>query len=119
MINRDIGLEILEGIREIKVFQESGEFPKIKYVKTLPNYRLRCVFHNDIAVTYDCSPLLKEPLFSPLADESLFNQVRVDPSGYGIIWNNEIDLSESELWLNGKEAENLPLAAVFRDGITQ
>jgi hypothetical protein len=104
MTERDIGLEILEGIREIKAFRQSKEFPKIKSVKPLPDYRLRIIFYNDIAVTYDCSPLLQEALFNPLRDESLFNQARVGFGGYGIVWNDEIDLSESELWLNGMKA---------------
>jgi len=28
--------------------------------------------------------------------------VRVDPGGYGISWNDNIDLSEYELWTNGQ-----------------
>jgi hypothetical protein len=30
--------------------------------------------------------------------------VRVDPGGYGISWNDHIDLSEYELWTNGEPA---------------
>lgn len=29
--------------------------------------------------------------------------VQVDPGGYGISWNDNVDLSENELWINGKE----------------
>jgi hypothetical protein len=29
----------------------------------------------------------------------------VDKHGYGIAWNDELDLSESELWINGLSAE--------------
>jgi hypothetical protein len=101
MTERNIGLEILEGIWEIKAFWQSKEFPKIKSVKPLPDYRLRVVFYNDMVVTYDCSPLLEEAVFNPLSDQSLFNQAQVDSGGYGIVWNDDIDLSESELWLNG------------------
>jgi hypothetical protein len=28
----------------------------------------------------------------------------VDKHGYGIVWNDELDLSESELWINGLPA---------------
>lgn len=31
----------------------------------------------------------------------MFRNVRVDSRGYGIVWNDDLDLSESELWLNG------------------
>jgi hypothetical protein len=37
-----------------------------------------------------------------LENESFFRQVKVDAGGYGISWSDTIDLSESELWLNGK-----------------
>ncbi len=95
------------------------KFPKIESVYALPNYNLLVVFSDGVVKVYDCTPLLKEEVFQPLATEDLFAQVQVGPGGYGIVWNEALDLSESELWLNGKEAENLPLAAVFRDGITQ
>ena len=29
----------------------------------------------------------------------------LDKHGYGIVWNDELDLSESELWINGLPAE--------------
>jgi hypothetical protein len=35
----------------------------------------------------------------------LFNSVHVDKHGYGIVWNDELDLSESELWINGLPAD--------------
>jgi hypothetical protein len=39
-----------------------------------------------------------------LASPAFFNAVRVDPGGYGISWSDDIDLSEYELWTNGKTA---------------
>ena len=32
----------------------------------------------------------------------LFNQVRIYAGGYGVVWNDEIDLSAEELYYNGK-----------------
>ena len=47
----------------------------------------------------------KMPVFSPLRDvPGLFQQVCVDPGGYGISWNDDIDLDASELWENGVPA---------------
>jgi len=89
-------------------------YPKIESVYPLPNYRLLVVFENEIAKVYDCTPLLKEEAFSSLASERLFLQARVGTGGYGVVWNDELDLSESELWLNGVEAEGLPIAVVIR-----
>lgn len=90
------------------------KYPKIESVYALPNYHLLVVFQNNVVKVYDCTPLLEEETFRPLASEKLFTQVRVGAGGYGVIWNDELDLSESELWLNGKEAESLPLMAVIR-----
>ena len=33
----------------------------------------------------------------------LFEQVKVDLGGYGVTWNDEIDLSCNQLWENGYE----------------
>ena len=38
-----------------------------------------------------------------LEDELLFRDVVVDQGGYGIIWNDDLDLSCDELWENGTE----------------
>jgi len=51
---------------------------------------------------YDCAPLLNESVFYPLKDDAFFKNVHVDKTGYGIVWNDNVDLSESELWVNGK-----------------
>lgn len=35
----------------------------------------------------------------------MFSSVVVDQGGYGIIWNDDIDISCDELWANGVEIE--------------
>ncbi len=37
--------------------------------------------------------------------KGLFEQVKVDTGGYGISWNDDIDLSCNELWENGMPIE--------------
>jgi hypothetical protein len=54
---------------------------------------------------YDCQPLLAGGVFARLADEALFQQARVAAHGYGVVWDEELDLAESELWINGIPAE--------------
>ena len=73
-------------------------YPKVKAVQPLEDYRLQVVFDNAVCKVYYCNPLLDKPVFAPLADRWLFLAVRVDPGGYGISWNDDIDLAESELW---------------------
>jgi hypothetical protein len=81
-------------------------YPRINQVNALPNYRLLVTFQNGIVKEYDCTPLLEKAVFRPLREASLFNQVVVGGGGYGIVWNDDIDLSEAKLWLNGVTVEN-------------
>ena len=81
------------------------KYPKIKSVKPLRGKRLLVTFQNNIQKIYDCNHLLKEEAFSPLKNDFLFKSAKVDQGGYGVIWNDEIDLSESEIWINGSLAE--------------
>jgi hypothetical protein len=46
-----------------------------------------------------------------IASAAFFNAVRVDPGGYGVSWSDDIDLSEYELWTNGKTVPNKSLEA--------
>lgn len=80
-------------------------YPRIKAAKPLADWKLRVEFENGVAKVYDCTPLLDKEPFRPLRDEGLFRSVRVDEHGYGIIWNDEIDLAESELWIHGRPVD--------------
>jgi hypothetical protein len=53
-------------------------------------------------------------MFSPLGNPSFFRSFQIDDGGYGIIWNDEMDLSEYELWQNGTivDSESLSIAIV-------
>jgi hypothetical protein len=77
-------------------------YPKIEAVTPMPGKKLLVRFVGGEDKVYDCRPLLTQESFSALQNESLFRQVNVDVGGYGVSWNDRIDLSESELWLNGK-----------------
>lgn len=80
-------------------------YPKIKNVESQRGKRLLVTFSNGIRKIYDCSPLLEDDNFKPLVNDLLFSAVNVDKHGYGVVWTDEIDLSESELWLNGIPAD--------------
>jgi hypothetical protein len=79
------------------------EYPRIKYVSPKPYYLLDVVFENGIQKLYDFKPMLSDERFENLKDLIWFNAVRVDTSGCGIFWDNDHDLSEYELWINGIE----------------
>ena len=80
-------------------------YPKIKSVQSRPGKTLLVEFENGGRKVYDCTPLLKSEAFQSLQDEAIFKCAHTDSHGYGVIWNDDIDLAESEVWLNGRPAE--------------
>lgn len=76
--------------------------PRIKSVEPIGNMKLLVHFDNDIDKTYDCAFLLSRHQFHLLKIPAFFRAVRVDTGGYGISWSDNLDLSEYELWINGK-----------------
>ncbi len=81
-------------------------FHKIKNVSPLPEYKLSVQFAEGVTKIYDVKPLFEKiPIFKSLESNNDFGNVYVDVGGYGIIWNDELDLSCDELWENGVEVE--------------
>jgi len=78
--------------------------PKILTVQPLEDKKLLVKFINGIEKIYDCKPLMEkfEP-FKALENEVFFKQVKVDGGGYGVSWDDKVDLSEHELWTNAVE----------------
>ena len=77
-------------------------FHKIYGVKSLPDMILLVWFAEGEAKQYDVKPLItKWKPFSALCDEQLFRLVKIDAGGYGISWNDDIDLACNEIWENG------------------
>ena len=78
--------------------------PKIKSVETIDDHTLLVEFDNAQKREYDVAPLLKRELFAPLRNPTLFKSVQVEQGGYAVVWNRDIDISEYELWSNGRTA---------------
>lgn len=75
---------------------------KIKKVELLNNFVLRVSFENGVVKTYDVKPLMERiEDFKDLKNNALFKCVKTDIGGYGISWNDFIDLECTELWENG------------------
>jgi hypothetical protein len=79
------------------------KYPKIRNVKVLDDYFLEVTFKNNITKLYDCKPLLLNTIFERLKNYSIFRFAENNSSPYGVIWDDELDLAESEIWINGKE----------------
>ena len=81
-------------------------FHNVKSVFPLEDYKLLVQFVSGVTKIYDVKPLFKwKDIFKRLKENELFNAVYVDIGGFGIVWNDDIDLSCDELWDNGKTIE--------------
>ena len=81
-------------------------FHKVKGITPLPNLQLSVQFANGSTRLYDVAPLTERiESFKPLETGNLFEDVEVDPGGYGISWNDDIDLSCDELWEHGEAVQ--------------
>lgn len=78
---------------------------RIKSVQPLENFILLVVFQNGIEKKYDMSNLY--PVFPQFREfenvPGLFRQVKVDAGGYGVSWNDGLDLDAEDIWEDGIE----------------
>ena len=73
--------------------------PKIKSIKVISeSYSISVLFDNGVTKDIDFKDKIKEDFYSDLNNKLLFEQAKVDLGGYGISWNDDIDISEYELW---------------------
>jgi hypothetical protein len=79
---------------------------RVKEVVPLDNMILSVLFVNGVRKKYDVKQLFEkfDGMFRPLRNNpAMFYCVHVDCGGCGIAWNEDIDISEYELWENGIE----------------
>lgn len=79
--------------------------PRIAAVQALQGKRLLVTFVTGEKKVYDCNRIIELEPFRLLRTEAFFQAVKVDEGGYGVSWNDEMDLSEHELWQNGTELQ--------------
>ena len=78
-------------------------FHKVKAVNVMPDYRLSVQFAEGITKIYDLKPLFdKWQVFNELKnDQELLYGVEVDTGGYGIVWNDELDIEVETIYEDG------------------
>ncbi len=78
-------------------------FHKVKSVAPISDFKLSVQFSEGVTKVYDMKPLFEKlPVFKQLENNPTeFTGVTVDVGGYGIVWNDDLDLSCDELWENG------------------
>ena len=82
-------------------------YPKIISISPNDDYTLLVTFSDKKTKLYDMNPLLQKSPFDQLKDKNLFFSVQVDVGGHGISWNDFIDSSEYELYVNSKEVATI------------
>lgn len=74
---------------------------RIVSAKAIDDRTLIVKFTNLAIKKYDISKLLDNPMFATLRNPGFFRNYTVEPGGYALVWNEDIDLSEYELWQHG------------------
>jgi len=78
-------------------------FHKVKDVTPLPDFVIMVQFSEGTTKYYDIKKLFdKWPEFRALEADVDFKQITVDTGGFGVVWNDELDISCDELWDNGQ-----------------
>jgi Protein of unknown function (DUF2442) len=79
--------------------------PRIQSAAPKDGHILVVTFTNGQRKEYDVNRLSARESYAPLRNEAFFKNVSVEPGGYAVSWNAEIDISEYELWQYGEVAE--------------
>lgn len=76
---------------------------RIKLVKPLDDMKILVIFRNGVEMRYDISQLYEKfPQFRRLEEDSdLYKGVQVDVGGYGLVWNDRLDLDAEDIWQYG------------------
>ena len=97
---------------------------RIESVKPLKDLVLLVGFQNGIEKTYDMRKLY--PVFPQFQvfenDVELFYNVRVDMGGYGVSWNDDLDLAAEDIWEDGVETGNkkeVDIVAMLADSLVK
>ena len=78
-------------------------FHPVRTVTALDNYMLFVEFCEGVSKIYDIKPLFERiSIFNELKENNLFMYGQVDTGGYGVVWDEKIDLSADEIWEKGK-----------------
>ena len=81
-------------------------FHRIQSVSVVGPFRLHAVFVDGTKKEYNLRRWEEHPAFSLLfRHPALQTAVRVEPGGYGISWNDNIDLSAEEIYGNGIDVD--------------
>lgn len=87
---------------------------KIKEVQALEDFSIEVLFQNGVKKIYDMQKMCTLfPQFEELQEnKELFWKVKADTGGYGVSWNDELDLDAESIWENGIVSQNVVQADI-------
>lgn len=97
---------------------------KARKVYPLDGLVIGVLFADGTFKKYDLEPLCKKwPVFKSLYHRDLFETAHIEAGGYGIVWNEDVDIAAEEIYLHGTEWPDAPrqdapvaeLVAQFRE----
>lgn len=76
--------------------------PKIINVIAEKKMILKVTFSNGIIKHFNCNMIInRNEYYHKLKNPGFFKNVHIDPGGYGLSWDDEVDISEYEIYTNG------------------
>jgi len=73
--------------------------PRITNVITENNLIIKVDFSNGIRKYFDCKKILNRRYeFRKLENPEYFKNIKVDSGGHGVSWDDELDISEYEIY---------------------
>ena len=82
------------------------ELYKVVAFEIVAPYTLHITFDDNTSQTINLEPILYGPLYGPLRDLNVFNQVRLDGEVFTLVWPNDADFDPETLhnWPDYKDA---------------
>ena len=80
-------------------------------LKYLDGLKLLATFIDGKVIEYDVEKLIERfPQLAALKNKKLFVKGKIDVGGYGIIWNDDLDLDAMEIYEEGTVVSTIPVS---------
>ena len=88
--------------------KEKSVLHLLRSISTTKDLHLIAQFDDGTIKSYDVEKLSeRNKVFKVFESKSdLFAKAKVDAGGYGVVWNEALDLSSDEIWANGETIDN-------------
>lgn len=96
-------------------------FVKITSLATLPEYNLLVGFSTGEYKKFDLKPIIEKyaPFKALRETVGLYEQAKIDIGGYGIVWNDELDISAEGIYEKGIDCEPISNIEIIRQKLVE